>query len=218
MLERVAHAALVVGFAILLVVGVVTGDRGRPSASASDPAVALVEAWARYRSATFYAAGTWSRESGDARLETASLSVQRPPDRLFVQSGSVAALQDGFVVSCIPGDIPRDTGAGNCRQIGDPIDFDQLVVDEVAQFARLVEGPEPLYLVSFASTGCFSMSRTRFDPAAARYGSVAEVCFDRRTGALASLDAVHDNGVTETTRYDEIRPNVTDEDLALTPQ
>ena len=198
----------VVTLAILMAVAV--GDAWRDDgATEASPADALVEAWHRSRTATYHASGTFERSRpGGNRLEVDVEIAQRPPDRLVRQFGEVSGYRRGRALECPAplGDDPLECRPG--RRAGP---YEAVVAREVARFAALVTGPDPLYEVRSADPGCWEMTRTRNDPRSG-FGLEATICVDERTGAVRSIVVDH-GAVDERTVYDDISTEVTDEDL-----
>ncbi len=209
-LDRLGVLA-VVGFAVLVAVGVVTGDRSTDDPPAPDPVDALVDAYQRSRTATYRAAGTFERVGDDgARLEVPVELVQRRPDRLRRQFGEVSGHRGDRALLCPPASVGR---VSECS-LGPPIQtFDELVVAEVAEFRSLVTGSDPLYEVrrpvGLDRRGtCWVLTRTRNDPRGG-YGESAELCFDLASGALADTRIDHGT-VDEHTSLTDITTEVTD--------
>jgi hypothetical protein len=89
--------------------------------------------------------------------------------------------------------------------------FDAVVDDEVEAFQALVDPPDPLYEVERLSGACWRMTRTRNDPRSG-YGLETELCVDRDSGALRSVEIDHGR-IQERTTYDDITTEVSGEDL-----
>lgn len=204
----VAVAAVVaVVFAGLLVAGAATVEDADREVLAEDPVDALVAAWASSRRGTYRAVGTAAREGADGRvLRSEAAFVQRPPDRLVRSYGTAGGRRDDRPLECRP-----ETGGLACGLGPRGLPFDEYVETEVASFAALVEGPNPLYVVRQRSEHCFRLTRTRYDPRSG-FGVVSDLCFDPATGAVAVLDTDHGT-VREVRRFDDIAPTVTDADL-----
>lgn len=175
-----------------------------------DPTDALVDAWSASRTATHRSLGTFERVGdGGERLAAPTEVVQRPPDRLVRGFDEVSGRRDDRALTC---PAPLDGGALDCR-LGPPgASFEQVVDDEIEAFAALVTGDDPLYVVSTGERDrCWRMDRTRYDPRSG-YGESAELCFDDTIGALESIRIDHGQ-IVETTVYDDISEQVSDEDL-----
>ena len=196
--------------ALATLMAVAAADAWRDGgATEASPADALVEAWRRSRTATYHASGTFERSRpGGNRLEVDVEIAQRPPDRLVRQFGEVTGLRDGRALACPAplGDDPLE-----CRPGRRTARFEQVVEREVARFAALVTGDDPLYEVRPAQASCWQMTRTRNDPRSG-FGLEATICVDERTGAVRSIVVDH-GAVDERTVYDDITTEVTDEDL-----
>ena len=176
---------------------------------APDPTAGLVDAWATTRTMTHRSVGTTERgnETTEQLLRSPIEVVQRPPDRLLREYGEVSGRRDDRVLDC-----PAPVGGGEpeCR-LGPPGQrFDEVVDEEVAEFEALVTGEDPLYRVVARPDRCWEMSRTRYDPRSG-FGIEARLCF-ADSGAIESV--VIDHGeVVETTIYESISTEVSDEDL-----
>lgn len=197
-----------VGFLALGVYAVATTEFDHPSPP--DPTAALIEAWSASRTVTHRSLGTFERVGADGqRLAAPTEVVQRPPDRLVRGFDEVSGRRDDRVLDC---PAPADGGALDCR-LGPPgATFDEVVDEEIRTFEALVAADDALYVVSSEERErCWRMDRTRYDPRSG-YGESAVLCFDEGTGALESIRIDHGD-IVETTVYDEISADVTDEDL-----
>ena len=169
----------------------------------------LVAAFARSRTATYRATGSFERTAPDgARLGAEVEIVQRRPDRLLRQFGEVQGRRGDRPLVC-----PAPAGGGRLEcDLGPPgPSFDEVVADEVAAFRALVSGPDPLYVVRRSGDGCWRMVRTRDDPRSG-YGMEAELCIDAPSGAMRSITIDHGR-VDERTVYTDISTEVADDDL-----
>ncbi len=196
------------GFLALGLFAVVTTERDHETPP--DPTAGLVEAWTASRTATHRSLGTFERVGSDGeRLAAPTEVVQRPPDRLVRGFDEVSGRRDDRILDC---PAPLDGDALDCS-LGPPgTGFDEVVAQEIDAFEALVTGEEALYEVSAGDRDrCWRMDRTRYDPRSG-YGESADLCFDAATGALESIRIDHGT-IVETTVYDDISPDVTDEDL-----
>lgn len=207
-LDRVG-LVVVVGFALAIAV-VAVADRSGDAVEAPRPADELVDAWSRSRTVTHRSQGTFEREAPDGRrLAAPTEVVQRPPDRLIRGFDEVSGRRGDRELSC-PAPLAGDDGL-DCR-LGPPgRSFDAVVAEEVESFRSLVDGDEPLYEVRRADPGCWTMTRTRYDPRFG-YGVEATLCFDPSIGVLRSVTIDHGE-IVETTTYHDITTDVTDADL-----
>ena len=183
--------------------------RSTEPAQGADPAGALVEAFRRSRTATYRATGSFERTAPDGERLAAEVEVvQRRPDRLLRQFGEVHGRRDDRELRC-----PVATGSDEPEcGLGPPgKGFDAVVDDEVEAFRVLVAAPDPLYEVERLSASCWRMTRTRNDPRSG-YGLEAELCVDRASGALRSVEIDHGR-IQERTTYDDITTEVTGDDL-----
>lgn len=211
-MDRLDRVAALVVAALVVAMGAVVSDRVGDEADppAPDPVESLVDAYARSRTATYRAVGTWVREQeGGNRLELPVEFVQRPPDRLRREIGPITGHRGDRGLLCariVDGEPQCDLGPP-----GRP--FDRLAAGEAAEFAALVTGDDPLYEVRRpvgpAGPGpCWLLSRTRPDPRGG-YGREAELCFDPDSGALA-VSVIDHGTLVETIRYTDITTDVTD--------
>ena len=216
---------LIVGTVIGVGAGLLLDDRSSSDADDPPPSFVLdpdaiepvesaaaaedfVEAWERSRRGTFVVVSTFTRTTTDGReLEARSVVVQRPPDRLAAQGGSVTGRIGGERIVCDP--TPDDQV--RCQRTPAVGDAESEVVAEVEQLRGYVSGPAPLYRVA-ADGPCFRLRLARA-LAAPPYGTRAHFCFDPATGAPSRTEVERREG-TDVVVADEIRPSVTDADLA----
>ena len=180
-----------------------------------DPAAAteLVEAWARWRGATFVARGTWTRELDDPTqdvLAGGSYRVQDPPRRLVVRLGSTVERIDGDVSVCDSGDDSLVAPA--CTDGAGVLTYDERVAREMAVVAAYVEGPDRAYdAAAGPDDGCHRVELVA--PAlASPWGRWAEFCFDEATGALVS-SVVRRASAVDTEQLRVVSDTVTDADF-----
>lgn len=204
-------------YAALLVLTVLaTPAADRPEGAGRDRAAArFVEAWARSRSATFVATGTFERRSDVTGSAIASEDVvaQRPPRRLHRQLGGIEGRDDDRLLVCPAPPAGSDDEREPCR-LGAPggATYEESVEREVEGVRSIVGGEDPLYDVTIAGAGCFTLDLRRVDPRAP-FGIGARFCFDPATGAPTRREVRYEGGISETVVVEEIRTEVTDADL-----
>jgi hypothetical protein len=180
----------------------------------ADAAEAFVEAWERSRTGTFVVRSQFHRETArGGELDSEVVLVQRPPDYLLRQFGSVEGRLDGRLVGC----DPDPDGQTVCRPTGERSEtsYDETVAGEVETFQQyFFEDAHPLYRVERADEGCFDLTLTRLLPSPP-YGNEARFCFDEDTGARTFARIVRDEG-TDVTEAVEIRTDVRETDFQLT--
>jgi hypothetical protein len=149
------------------------------------------------------------------QLTSASQVVQRWPDRISRQFGSVTGTIDGREQNCAT-DI---SGVFSCTPIGDPVADPAAVADKALQ-AELTRFGEyfsatspPLYEVNPDGKGCFRFTQRVLYPDPP-YGERARFCFDTDSGALVLLRRELRNGTIEVTEFDQVRTDVTANDLS----
>jgi hypothetical protein len=207
-------AGVVVGVVVVGAVVVVRGDDEPPPPDHASSAYAFVPAWERSRQGTFVVLSEFHRETaagGD--LDSPVELVQRPPDYLRRQFGSVEGRLDDRAVGC----DPDPDGQVVCRPTGERLDesYDETVEAELATFREyFFQGEHPLYRVTQTDDGCFDLKLTQLYPSPP-YGHDARFCFDETTGAMSFVRIERDEG-TDTTRSVDIRTDVADRDFRLT--
>ena len=180
------------------------------SASRRDAAASFLDAWAASRAGTWKVDATFERTParGDGKLSSPLEMVQRPPDRLVRQFGSVTGVIDGKEVGC----APAPGGSVKCRA-GAPVDYAKEVATELDRLEGYVAGPVPIYSVSRDGPGCFRLDR-QIEYLAPPYGDHARFCFDAKTGALVKTEVVRPEATDVTTAV-VVTSDVADADLAL---
>jgi hypothetical protein len=165
----------------------------------------FLDAWNRYRTATFKAELTWTRETASGqRLETLRTVVQQPPERAVRQFGSVTLVGADESLGCEP--IGDDTVCTSRPGA----DYDLQVADEIAAWRSAITGERPIYAVHRSGGECFELELVR-PIAEPPYGERSQVCFDEATGALRSRQVVHATA-TEIEQATSITPTVTAQD------
>lgn len=216
----VATGVVVGVVAVFAIVAALGGgdDDGEPATTSFpaidhdlDAAAALLEAWERWRTATFVSSGTWSRtlDAGGAPLSGPIYTAQDPPRRLILRLGSVIDQIDGTVARC---DLPSDELiVPDCVPADTSRTYEERVADEMELVARYLAGPTRLYDVGFGESGCF---RVELEAPELRspWGRWSEFCFDDATGALRSSRTRRTSAV-DVSAVDEIRAEVSDADF-----
>jgi hypothetical protein len=174
----------------------------------------LLDAWRRWRTATFYSRGSWERrlDNGDSPLRGEVVTVQNPPRRTVVRLGSLVELIDDAVRTC-------DSEAGgalalSCLTGRGELTYDQRVAAEVNVVEGYVSGDDRPFDVGFGTDdGCYRVENRALLPAAP-WGLWAEFCFDPESGAMESARVRRDSAV-DTEVMVEIRTGVTEADFDL---
>ena len=179
-----------------------------PAGPSRASAESFLAAWRLSRTATFVAAGTWTRiVDGRPALAAPTRTAQRPPDRLVSGSGSIQGRIGGRRLGCV-----LVTGGGaSCRE-GEAVGpYDGAVEHELSILVGQVLGPGRLYDVSDDGPGCYALRLGRAT-VAPPYGQEARFCFDGSSGAMVAsrIDRGRAVDVVEVT---EVRLDVTDVDL-----
>ena len=200
-----------------LVAAVVLGAGWAPDRTdefRTDPeAVAgFLASWERSRTGTYRLESSFRRTvEGRSGIASTQEVVQRPPERLVSQGGSVEARVGGRLVSCATG--PDDQL--QCRDRGPAPPYEDEVAEELETLEDYVrDDRRPPYFVDRVD-GCFRLRLAVELPAASRtYGETARFCFDPETGAL--LRSVVTRAASEdVTEMVELSAEVDDRDLRL---
>ncbi|HEX7095555.1 MAG TPA: hypothetical protein VF183_06715 [Acidimicrobiales bacterium] len=212
-----AGCGVLLGAALGLLLSTVIGDDDEPDVLELTPvespypadqaanADAFLQAWERYRNATFRAELTFVRETPDGRrLELERLVVQQPPRRAVRQLDDITAVEDGETLVC----SPRDGDRVCFTQEGS--DYAAAVESELAAWRSATSGEAPFYAVHALDGGCFELRLARELPEPP-YGEITRVCFDEATGALRNRQVIRTTG-TDTEEATTISGTVTDED------
>lgn len=157
----------------------------------ADAATAFLEAWSRYRHATYTATMEFERRAGtNQTLRATSTYTQQPPRRIVRQSDSLLLTAGAASVTC-----NTISGTTTCAP-GPATDYDAEVDKELDIWRTAVLAQIPYYRVSTPDTGCFQLDLVVAIPDPP-YGTVARFCFDAATGALLRRQIVRD-GATDT--------------------
>jgi hypothetical protein len=180
------------------------------SATRRDAAASFLDAWAASRAGTWKVDATFERTpaKGGGKLSSPLEMVQRPPERLTRQFGSVTGVIDGKEVGC----APAPGGTVKCRS-GGAVDYDKEVASELARLQTYVAGPVPIYAVQRDGRGCYRLDR-QIQYLAPPYGDHARFCFDAKTGALVKAEVVRPEAIDVTTAV-LVTGDVADADLTL---
>jgi len=207
---RLAAVVLAALIGVSAVATLLRDDDDEPDAD--DIPQLFLDAWERSREATFRTVADFSRRSNstDATLRHQQITVQRPPDRLFVDGDGANGIVDGMRVACVFRDERLRCNEAEARRT---------LADETEQqletLAGYVEGDDPLYVIEAdleteAGT-CFELTLNK-SLVAPPLGNLARYCFDDATGAPTvthiERDEADDDIVTR-----QISDVVTDEDL-----
>ncbi len=198
---------------IVVAAAFVVLDDGTPapnSASRRAAAASFLDVWAKSRASTWKVDATFERTpaSGTGKLSSPLEMVQRPPERLTRQFGSVTGLIDGKDVGCAPG----PDGTVKCRS-GGALAYDDEVATELKRLGTYVSGPVPIYAVAVDGQGCYRLDR-QIEYLSPPYGDHARFCFDPKTHALVKVEVVR-REATDLTTAVQVTGDVADADLAL---
>lgn len=211
---------IVVSVVVLVLVAIGAGvtwwldrnDVGRLTGPAA--ADAFMVAAERSLDATYRLDGEFTRTMPDGRqLPSGLLVVQRPPDRVQRSLGSTVGVIAGRTVNC---GTPTASGGFECAPSGVAEPWEERRADQLQAFEQYVLGEDPVYTVTATGNGCFELDRRRVD-VETTYGSRAELCFDRPTGALRRLEVAREGGATDVLLGVVVRGEVTDADFDLSP-
>lgn len=180
-----------------------------------DPAAAalLIDAWERWRTASFVSIGTWTRTvDGVAGPLTGDVyTAQDPPRRLVVRLGAVVESVDGFTAACSP--VEDDEALTPACLGGEGIGYDERVAAELALVEQYVGGASRLYDVA-TDGACFQAEL--IGPAlASPWGRWAEFCFDDTSGAL-QLARIRRPSAIDVESIHTIRTDVAEADFEST--
>jgi hypothetical protein len=185
-------------------------DVGR--ATGPEAAAAFLVAAERSVDATYRLDGEFTRTMADGRqLPSGLLVVQRPPDRLQRSLGSTVGVIGGRTVNC---GSSGSEGQYQCAPSGAAEPWDVRRADQLTAFEQYVAGDDPVYDVTETGNGCFELQRRRPE-VDTTYGSRAELCFDRPTGALRRLEVAREGGATDVLVGVVVSGAVTDADFDL---
>jgi hypothetical protein len=202
-----------VGVAAAVAVAATQGGAGRPKPEPrSDAASAYLADWRRSQLGTWKVVLRWTRTVGANQLQDEIRTAQRPPDRLSVALGSVAARQGDRLLAC----AADADGHLHCRDAGAAKPYSEDVNAGEAVLRQQLIGPQRLYDVTATSAHCYVL-RLRQTYPAPPYGRQARFCFDTETGAptLRDVDRAEGRDVQEAI---SVSGQVSDADLAPPPE
>jgi hypothetical protein len=201
-----------VGVAATVVIAATTGGSHAPKpAPDADAAPAYIAAWRRSQLGTWKVVLRWTRTVGTNQLQDEIHTAQRPPDRLSVALGSVAARLGNRQLACAEGSDAKL----HCRDAGAAPPYDQTVANGEAVLRSQLLGPNRIYDVTATSDHCYNL-RLRFTYPVPPYGRQARFCFDEDTGAPTLSDIDRAEG-RDTQQAISVSGQVTDADLAPPP-
>jgi len=210
-----AAAGIATGLVVAVVLVVGGSFDGRltavPVADATEPFMA---AFQRSLDGTYYVQANYTRTLTDGRqLTSRSLVVQRPPDSLRRQFGSISGTVDSKVVTCsgTTGGTTGDFHCGPSVAAPDPAQTRQTTLDNL----RTYFADPAVYRVTADGPDCFELTQNR-PSTSLPYGSEARFCFDPDTGAIRLLREKLD-GATDQFEATLIRGQVTGSDFSLVP-
>lgn len=219
--DRIPFLSSIAGLVAGLLVVNILALAGIPKRSASDLAIAhprisaaaardFVAAWQKMLNGTWYVESNFVRKADNGKSANSYIKqVQRFPDHLRDQDGTVDAEIRGRHILC----VPSSGAAPLCNDTG-PASTNQRSIDTTIDKLRAnVLGNTRSYSVTRDGSNCFSLyvEPNRVTP---QWGSKATFCFDPQSGALSSSKIVKDHA-TDTTVAKMIRNIVTDSDFAL---
>lgn len=158
-----------------------TGDKAAARQAAE---VAFLDAWRRYRTATYSAELVYERIATNGQsLRSVSTYTQQPPRRVVRQTDSVQLTVgiDSRTCNVVNGSLA-------CAPAPN-VDYAATVDTEIATWKTALEGAVPYYVVSSPEANCFQLDLA-VDITDPPYGEVARFCFDGATGALAQRQIV----------------------------
>lgn len=208
-------AAVIAGLAVGTIAAVslvVSGTLTRP-ADADQPVEELLAAYRRSREGTYVVEATFTRTMPDGRrLSSAALVVQRPPDSLRRQLGSVTGTLRGRSLNC----SSTSEGRLQCAPTGEARSWQEGVEEDVEVLRTYFDPVHPLYRVRRDGEGCFVLEQDRPYPDPT-YGVRTRMCFDDATGAMTDLELIREAGATDRFEAVTVRGEVTDADLRIEP-
>ena len=163
---------------------VLQSDRETTGADHVATVQAFLDAWQRYRDATYTTPVVFERvaKSGQA-LESSSTYTQQPPRRVVRQAGGMLLTAGSASLTC--------TTVSN-QMVCAPApatDYETEVAKELAIWRATLLGEVPYYRIAQPEAGCFQLDLAVAIPDPP-YGDTARFCFDPPTGALARRQIV----------------------------
>ena len=157
---------------------------GEEAAAHQAAEVAFLDAWRRYRTATYSAELVYERTATNGQsLRSLSTYTQQPPRRVVRQTDCVqlTAGVDSRTCNVVNGSLACAPAPNN--------DYAATVDAEIAALKTALEGAVPYYVVSAPEANCFQLDLA-VDISDPPYGEVARFCFDGPTGALVQRQIV----------------------------
>lgn len=180
--------------------------------SGAEAAERFVQSAERGLDATYRLEGDFTRTLIDGReLTSGLLVVQRAPDRLQRSLGSTAGVVGGRSVNC---GVPVAGGRYTCAPGAEVEPWPDRRSEQVRALQEYVLGDDPVYVVTETGNDCFALVRRRPD-VDATYGSRAELCFDRPTGALRRLEVEREGGAVDVLAGSSVTGQVDNADFDL---
>ncbi|HYF46655.1 MAG TPA: hypothetical protein VD926_10635 [Acidimicrobiales bacterium] len=204
--------AAVVLVALIGVSAVATLLRDDDGPQEEDIPQLFLDAWRRSREATFRTVAEFSRRSNstDSVLRHEQITVQRPPDRLFVDGDGANGLIDGQRVAC----TFRNERL-RCNEAEAQVTLAEETDRQLETLAGYVQGEDPLYVIEAdletEAGACFELTLTK-PIVAPPLGNLARYCFDDATGAptVTHIERIEADDDIVTRQISDV---VTDEDL-----
>jgi hypothetical protein len=170
----------------------------------------FVEAWLGGVTATYRLEGVVVRQRQDQTLELPLTLVERPPDYLRNQAGTIEQRLGDRLTTC----SPAPGGHGGClEQTTAAPTLDDLVDGHRRAMTGLVTGPDPAYQAVAEGDHCWLLV-ARHQARAEALGLQSRLCFDPGSGALIGR-WTNLGPVIEELRVDRFSTEVSDGDLRL---
>ncbi|WP_208029335.1 hypothetical protein [Rhabdothermincola sediminis] len=177
----------------------------------AQPIEELLTAYRRSREGTYVVEATFTRTMPDGRqLGSAALVVQRPPDSLRRQLGSVTGTLQGRSLNC----TSATDGRLRCAPTGEVRPWQEQVDRDVEVLKSYFDPAYPLYRVRRDGEGCFVLDQDRPYPDPT-YGARSRMCFDPTTGAMTLLELTRETGAVDRFEAATVRGDVSEADLRV---
>ena len=190
---------------------VLQSDRETTGADHVATVQAFLDAWQRYRNATYTTPMVFERMSRSGQvLESSSIYTQQPPRRVVRQAGGLLLTAGSASLTC--------TTVSNqivCAP-APATDYETDVANELAIWRTALLGEIPYYRIAQPKTGCFQLDLAVAIPDPP-YGDTARFCFDTLTGALVrrqivratATDTEEATGISTVIPFDAFTPPTT---------